>query len=196
MKLQLIGINKKFGEKVIFRDFGFTFPEKGIVHINGKSGVGKTTLFRMICGLDKDYEGQILGGGIKNCSYCFQEHRLFENLTVLENITYLSYPYPSVDSDNEARQMLILLGFSEQDMKLYPSELSGGMKQRVAFIRACLRKTPILLLDEPTKEINFELSQLLYSLIEEEAKSRLVLLSTHDTIPSHVKICEKIYIEN
>ena len=76
--------------------------------------------------------------------------------------------------------MFALLGFSERDLSLYPSELSGGMIQRVSLVRALLRNSPILLLDEPTKELNAGLRDVVMELIYNESNYRTVILVTHN----------------
>ena len=76
--------------------------------------------------------------------------------------------------------MLSSLGFSAADSLLYPDELSGGMKQRVSLARAFLRNAPILLLDEPTKELDEENANKALEIIKKEANSRLVILVTHN----------------
>ena len=73
MNLKIINLSKSFGEKRIFNDFSYVFPEKGICVITGASGVGKTTLLRMIAGLDTDYSGTIENGGIGRVSYMFHD---------------------------------------------------------------------------------------------------------------------------
>ena len=77
--------------------------------------------------------------------------------------------------------MLSFLGFSSSDMNLYPTELSGGMKQRVSFARAFLKKSKIILLDEPTKELDDKLREKIYELIIKESKKRLVIIVSHLT---------------
>ena len=78
--------------------------------------------------------------------------------------------------------MLTRLSFTESDMHKRPSELSGGMKQRVAFVRAMLKNAPILILDEPTKELDPDTAKIMVDIIVEESKKRLVIVVTHDNI--------------
>ncbi len=177
MNLSIKNLSKSFNDKKIFDNFSYEFKEKGIYAISGESGVGKTTLLRIISGLDVDYSGAIVGGGFKNVSVAFQEYRLFPTLTAIENVTVTTDTTDSASSDAEA--LLSRLGFSCEELKKIPSELSGGMKQRVSLARAFLKKTPILLLDEPTKELDASLRDTVYSIILEESERRLVIIVTH-----------------
>ena len=178
MALSIKSLKKSFGEKSIFKDFSYEFSDNGIYIISGDSGSGKTTLLRIISGLDKEYSGDVSGGGFDNVSYSFQEYRLFPMLTALKNLTVVFHE-PSDDDILSAQELLSMLKFTESDMALYPRELSGGMKQRVSFARAVLKKSPILILDEPTKELDSEICQIIRKIIIEESKKRLVILVTH-----------------
>ena len=179
MNLSIKNLRKKFGDKVIFNDFSYSFSKTGIYVIKGASGIGKTTLLRIIAGLDNEFEGTVENGGIHNVSFMFQEYRLFPTLSALENTLI-------ADDSNEAldfaKNLLTKLGISEPDFAKSPSELSGGMKQRIAFARAILRKSPILILDEPTKELDEKSVSSVLNVIANEAKNRLVLLVTHENL--------------
>lgn len=178
MSLTITNLTKRFGNKIIFTDFSYAFPDKGLYLIKGDSGVGKTTLLRIISGLDNSYAGSVTGGGIGNVSYAFQEYRLFPTLTALENVIISSKSESPADYE-KAKEYLLQLGFTDEDMNLYPSELSGGMKQRVSIARAFFSNGKILLLDEPTKELDPLLSDVVLNMITEEAKRRLVIIVSH-----------------
>ena len=179
MGLRLNGLTKSFDKKTLFRDFSYEFGDTGIYAVTGASGTGKTTLLRLVAGLDKEFEGEIAGGGIKSCSICFQEHRLFPHLTAVQNVTAVSFHEETVENTLAAKALLRRLNFTDDDMQLYPAELSGGMRQRVAFARAVLRKSSILILDEATKELDASLVDTVLDIIKEEGEKRLVLLVTH-----------------
>ena len=179
MSLSLKNISKSFDDKKIFESFSYSFNENGLYVLTGDSGRGKTTLLRIISGLDENYSGTVDGGGVGNVSFAFQEHRLFPKLTVIQNILVASFKSADKNSENATRVLLKTLNFSEEDMQLYPEELSGGMKQRVSIARAILRNSPILLLDEPTKELDSLLAETVADLIAKESLKRLVIVSTH-----------------
>ena len=181
MQLTLINVTKSFDNKAILENFSYDFSGTGIFALLGESGSGKTTLLRMIAGLDSDYNGEIQGGGIKNVSFAFQEYRLFPELTALENAVIANGDKDDAELSAKARKMLLTLGFDEADLKLFPRELSGGMKQRVSLTRAFLRNTPILLLDEPTKELDENIRKTLYEIIRAESEKRLVIIVSHQS---------------
>ena len=111
-------------------------------------------------------------------SFAFQEYRLFPELSALDNVMIASVD--NSDADRlEAVSLLSKLGFSTEDTSLFPSELSGGMKQRVSLARALLKKAPVLLLDEPTKELDPALCERVCEMIRKCAEERTVLLVTH-----------------
>ena len=177
--LEIKNLSKSFDGKTLFGNFNLSFKDKGVYAIVGESGIGKTTLLRMIAGLDNEYTGEIFGGGIERVSFAFQEYRLFPWLSAIDNVIFAISDRKDEAVYKKAYDMLSTLGFSESDMNLTPSGLSGGMKQRVSIARAMLFDRPILLLDEPTKELDPGNSDIVRSLIIEESRRRLVILVTH-----------------
>ena len=174
MSLKINNLTKKFDERVILNDFSHAFDTRGLYVITGESGIGKTTLLRIIAGLDKDYTGEVADAGIENASFMFQEYRLFPSLNALKNAAI------SLQDTRDAEALLKRLGFEDEDLKKKPHQLSGGMKQRVAFARAVLMDAPILILDEPTKELDPESIGIMLAVIKEQAEKRLVIAVTHD----------------
>lgn len=179
MSLTIDRLGKRFGRKEIFKDFSYSFEDKKIYALVGESGVGKTTLTRIIAGLDTDHTGSVTGGDIGRVSVAFQEHRLIPTLTALHNVVLANHDDITDETKSEALSMLASLGISNNDANLFPAELSGGMKQRVSLARAFLKKAPILILDEPTGELDPENALLVRELIREQAKWRTVIIVTH-----------------
>ena len=180
MSLKIENLFKAYGEKKILDNFSYEFKDTGLYIVSGESGIGKTTLLRIISGIDKKYTGYISGGGFENVSVSFQEYRLFPNLTAIRNISEVAFKNPSEENIEKAKKALLDLGFTESEINLLPPELSGGMKQRVSLARAFLKTSPILILDEPTKELDRELSLKVMKIIENESKKRLVIMVTHN----------------
>ena len=178
MTLKLNNVSKSFSDRTILNNFSYTFENTGLYFILGESGVGKTTLLRIIAGLDTAFSGTVENGGIANTSFMFQEYRLFPALNALKNAA-ISDKEGSLE---RASAMLRRLGFKEDDLKKRPAQLSGGMKQRVAFVRALLKDCPILILDEPTKELDTDTVRIMLDMIKEESEQRLVIAVTHDDV--------------
>lgn len=170
-------IRKTYGNDPLFSDFSLTVRSPGIYALCGESGVGKTTLLHMIAGLVCPDGGRIHAEG--KISLMFQEHRLFPGETVLKNLLLSCFSAPAKEDENRAHDLLSELGFSDEDMAKYPDMLSGGMARRVAFARALLFPSDILLLDEPTKELDEDNRKKMLSLVTDAARTRIVLLVTH-----------------
>lgn len=171
--IECTNLSKRFGDKVILSGWSHTFPETGIVAVTGPSGRGKTTLLRMIAGLDKDYEGQIRLSGVGSMSMVFQENRLLPTLTALQNVDLVS------KDTGKAEKILSRLGLSD-DLGTYPGELSGGMKRRVAFARAFAKDADLYILDEPFVSVDEDTKKELLDIVREAGAKSLVLLVTHD----------------
>ena len=180
MSLVLKDITKSYGERRVLDGFSYKFNDKGVYVLRGESGAGKTTLMRIIAGLENDFSGKLKGRPL-TCAVAFQEYRLFPTLSALDNVVTLAggTRRESINVRVDAARLLTELGFSEREMQLKPSELSGGMKQRVSIARALLASARVVLLDEPTKELDPNLCEKVNSIIRAEAQSRLIIVITH-----------------
>ena len=136
----------------------------------GPSGIGKTTLFRLLAGLEKADDGRITGLSGKKLSVVFQEDRLFPQLTVLKNL--------QVAGDG-AEKWLSRLGLSEAAQQ-YPEELSGGMKRRASIGRALCYNGDIFLLDEPFQGLDDSIKKDVMDILLELKAQKTILLITHD----------------
>ncbi len=179
MSLEIKNLSKSFGDKQLFSNLSYKFPSIGSVAVIGESGAGKTTLLRMIAELDKDYIGEIIKSRKENVSFAFQEHRLFSTVSALDNLRLVSFSSDDHEAYKRSEEMLLSLGFTKEDTALFPCELSGGMKQRVSLARAFLKDSGILLLDEPTKELDEENISLVLNEIKRQSQHRLVIIVTH-----------------
>ncbi len=184
MSITITKIKKQFGDRVVLNDFSYTFLKHGAYALVGNSGSGKTTLLRLLAGLESPDAGALKVEG--DVAVSFQEYRLLDNLTVLDNLLLVLYKKPT-EKDRKAALLLLerlsLLPYAAS----YPQELSGGMKQRVSLARAFLSDAPILLLDEPIKELDSALADEVISIMREEAKIRLVVFTAHDaSLPTAV----------
>ena len=191
--LELRKINKAFGGKQILTNFSLSIPEKQILAIVGPSGGGKTTLLRMLAGLETIDSGEIYYNGESLAidelekrnllGFVFQDFQLFPHLSVLENLT-LS-PIKTMDMDKEAaekkaRGLLEQLGLAGH-ADAFPFSLSGGQKQRVALARAMMINPEIIGYDEPTSALDPELRLEVEKLIlQNKERGMTQIVVTHD----------------
>lgn len=195
MSLKLINVTKRYDadRPPIIDNLSYEFPDTGIFLLTGASGIGKTTLLNIISGLDTDYQGEVEDGGYKHLekvSYMFQTHILFPYRNAIKNA---ALAYGKRDYER-ASELLLRLGFKPEDLKKKPRSLSGGMQQRVCFARAVLKNSSILLLDEPTKELDPDTMQIMLQIINEESKHRLIIAATHDDIANKLDNAKIIHL--
>lgn len=171
--IELKNINKKY-DHTIFKDFNLTIQDDRITCILGESGVGKTTLLKMIAGLT-DYSGTITG--IKKIAYIFQEDRLIPSLTVYQNLKLVC---PNA-SDEKIDEMLDKLKILDKK-NTYPLKLSGGESKRVSIARAFLYDGEIILMDEAfsSLDLSLKLNLIDFFIGLWKQKPKTVLFVTHD----------------
>lgn len=169
------------------RHFDFDMPGGEICALIGRSGCGKTTLLRMLAGLETATAGSIdfvNEEGVSaspRLSVVFQEHRLFPWMSVTDNIRVAIRDLPAAEQDRRIADVLKLIGL-ETFATAYPDELSGGMSQRVGFARAMVSEPDVLLLDEPFSALDALTRHQLYREFIDIylRKPMTVLLITHD----------------
>ena len=172
-KILLEHIHMAFGEKEIFSDLNLALSSPGEYAVLGPSGRGKTTLLRLIAGLEKPLSGKVTLPQDVRISFCFQEDRLLPWKTVLENVLL-------VCPDREiAQHWLELVGLAGEENS-YPDTLSGGMKRRASLARALAYDSDILLMDEPFRALDEQTHAQMLSLVRAAAKDKLLILVTHD----------------
>ena len=175
--IEVKNIVKSFGKKTVLNNVSFSVPNAGVYAIVGRSGIGKTTLLRLIAGLDTPDSGSIDAKNVK-IAYKFQEPRLIDWLTALDNVAVVIEDKST--AVELARAWLATVDLSDVAL-LYPDQLSGGMQQRVALARALAFEGDVLLLDEPFSAVDEETKQTLLSLVKQYAQTHAVILVTHDT---------------
>ncbi|MEI6578048.1 MAG: ATP-binding cassette domain-containing protein [Eubacteriales bacterium] len=168
----LENVSKGYEDKKVLNSLTLILPEKGVFCLSGASGVGKTTLLRLLAGLETPDSGSITGLQDKRISMVFQGDRLLPNSTAIENVAVASSP-------EAAKLWLKKLELTDAADKK-PGKLSGGMQRRVALARALAFGGDVLLLDEPFKGFDNELKMRIIPYIVDFAKNALVVLVTHD----------------
>lgn len=185
-------LNKKNGTHAI-NDISFSLPNIGMVFIVGKSGSGKSTLLNILGGLDDFDSGSVIVDGndlgkmshsdfnkyrSSYVSFIFQDHFLIDQLKVKDNVD-LSL---NIINENDYDKVLETLKLVDLEEKFdnYPVELSGGERQRVAVTRAIIKNPKLILCDEPTGNLDEKTTKLVFDLLKELSKKRLVLVVSHD----------------
>ena len=191
--LELKNISKRFKDRQILSNFNLTVEENKILAIVGPSGGGKTTLLRMLAGLEKIDSGEIIYNGEslpidelekRNLlGFVFQDFQLFPHLTVLENLVLSPIKTMNMSKKEAEQKALLLLeklGLSKQ-INSYSNSLSGGQKQRVALARAMMINPKIIGYDEPTSALDPELRLEVEKLILQNKELGITqIVVTHD----------------
>jgi sulfate transport system ATP-binding protein len=169
VSIEIKNISKTFGGVVAVNNVNFSIQHGELMALLGPSGGGKTTVLRMIAGLEMPTSGDILIGGQRvndvsvqqrNIGFVFQNYALFKNMSVFGNIAFGLKIKKWKRPDQEARvaELLELLELKGLE-KRYPHQLSGGQRQRVAIARALAPKPAVLLLDEPFGAVDAKIRQ-------------------------------------
>ena len=175
-KMQIQEISKRYGDTVVFDRFSCTLYPGEVNVLFGASGSGKTTLLRLLMGLEEADEGSLSSFEKVRISSVFQEDRLCNNLSAFSNVKLVVEP--SVSS-NQIQEALAAVGLGDAIRKS-ARELSGGMKRRVALVRALLATYDLLVLDEPFKGLDELTKQQVIAYTEKSTKDKTVILVTHD----------------
>lgn len=199
--LEIKGLSKTYygldGEVEAVQDFSLSVNEGEFISIIGSSGCGKSTVLNIISDLDNDYEGSIKY--IKKDlikGYMLQEDCLFPWLTILDNalLGLKISKNLNKESINYTKNLLIKYGLGEF-LDKYPSDLSGGMRQRVALIRTLAIKPDILFMDEPFSALDYQtrlqVSDDVFRILKEENKTAIMV--THD-IAEAISLSDKVVV--
>lgn len=199
--LSIQNLKVKYGNTVALSDFSLTIKRGEIYSLIGPSGCGKSTLLKVLCGIIKDYEGDIAFNdkvfSPKDVAigYVPQQYGLLEWKTIRDNI-FLSYKLNPDKTLKEPEVSAIISSLEIDDLQSrYPSQLSGGQKQRVALARAFISQPDILLMDEPFSSLDTftsEASQRLFLRLWEKYKVTTLFI-THN-IHEAVSIGEHIIV--
>ncbi len=205
MSISVQGISKVFKgrrkgdeENVVLKDVSFDVQEGEFVSLLGPSGCGKTTTLTIIAGFQKANGGKIVVNGKEvskpgpDRSFMFQNYALFPWLKVGENIEYpmKKMKVPKAERKQKLKELLEMAQLTDYE-NYYIHEISGGMKQRVALLRAIACDPQVLLMDEPLGAVDFQMRQLLQMQLESilQQKKTTALMVTHD-------VDESIYLSD
>ena len=198
--LEIKNLNKKYygmkQELVAIKDISFSVEGGEYLAIVGPSGCGKSTLLNIIGNIDTKNGGEVILEGDINIGYMLQEDSLFPWLTILDNclIGLKVHGEVSEDKIDYVKNLLNIYGLKDF-MNIYPTSLSGGMRQRVALIRTLAMKPDILLLDEPFSALDYQtrlaVSDDVYRIIKDTGKT--VIMITHD-IAEAISMADRVIV--
>lgn len=192
-------LSKSFGRRLIFKDIGFSLEDSGIFGIAGPNGSGKSTLVKIIAGLISPSSGKIIHsfsgkeiiperlhnhiGFISTYLILYEEFTAWENLTISSNIRGVKFSNEKVET---LLNKFLIFNRRNDLVKTY----SSGMKQRLKFIFALMHSPDVLILDEPTSNLDEEGKKVVYDIIQEEGKDRIVVIASNEE--KDLNLCEQI----
>lgn len=204
--LELKNIKKIYqddiGETIAIKDFSYTFVPESFTSIIGPSGCGKSTLLSIIAGLEKVNAGEILFNGVPfdnenfNIGYMLQKDYLLDWRTIYKNILFGLEVKNRLNDESIEYAINLLKKYDLYDFRnKYPSQLSGGMRQRVALIRTLAINPDILLLDEAFSALDYQtrlaVTEDVYQIIKNEKK--ITIMVTHD-IPESITMSDNVIV--
>lgn len=189
--VEFSGVSKKFGKRELFFEFSLTIDEGEFVCFLGPSGCGKSTLLRMIAGLETPDVGFVRCKQ-ENLGFVFQEPRLLSWRNVGENIALPLELTGFNPAKDQIAKLLEKVRLAPETRKLFPKNLSGGMKMRVSLARALSTMPLVLLMDEPLSALDeatrFDLQEEIYGLFEQQ-KNLSIVFVTHS-------VAEAVFLAN
>lgn len=179
-------IHKTFDEQLVIDDFSYTFEEGKTYQILGDSGIGKTTLLRIMMGLEKATSGEVIyEKSPLTFAPVFQESRLVEDKNSILNVQLVNRKLPKEEIKKALEEIL------PPDSLLKPvKELSGGMRRRLEIARSLLSKNLILVMDEPFASLDKENIEGVINFIEHYREGRTLIFTSHVEIkfPGTIKV--------
>lgn len=194
--IELVNVSKKYKKVVALHNINFKIVQGDFISIIGKSGAGKSTLLNILAGIDVPSNGKYLYNGevlpndihslskfrVDNIGIIVQNFALINSIKVYDNIALpLKYQkYSKERIKNEVIEISKVIGI-EDKLNSYPNKLSGGECQRVAIARAVVKKSKIILADEPTGSLDDENRDIILSILKDLNKNGVsIIIVTHD----------------
>jgi len=187
--VEAVDLNKSFGRRLIFNDLQFKFAKAGVYGISGPNGSGKSTLVKIIAGILSASKGKIIHnvndkeiseenlhdhiGFVSPYLVLYEEFSTYENLKLFAEIRGVKFNQERVDY---LLNKFLLFKRKDDLLKTY----SSGMKQRVKFIFALMHSPQLLILDEPTSNLDDEGKNSVYDLVKEEGQKNIVLIASNE----------------
>ena len=201
--LEASGLNKSFGRRLIFNDLQFKFDKSGVYGISGPNGSGKSTLVKIIAGIIGASQGKIFHkldekeiaeehihnhiGFVSPYLVLYEEFTTYENLKLFADIRGVKFNQERVDY---LLNKFLIFKRKDDLLKTY----SSGMKQRVKFIFALMHSPQLLILDEPTSNLDDEGKNSVYEIVKEEGQKNIVLIASNEK--NDLELCDDtVYLE-
>jgi len=197
--VQAIDVNKTFGRRLIFKNLNFKIENEGILGISGANGSGKSTLVKIIAGINSPSSGKIIHkenekeiiseklhnhiGFVSPYLVLYEEFSAWENLQYFAQIRRVKFEKEKIE--NLLNEFLLFIR-KDDLVKTY----SSGMKQRLKFIFALMHSPKLLILDEPTSNLDEEGKESVYRIVENEGKSNIVIIASNEK--SDLQYCNQI----
>lgn len=188
--IALKNIYKNYGQQEVLKNFSAEFPDGSKTALMGHSGVGKTTVLKLIMGLEKPDSGEVYRSEGR-LAVVFQEDRLVEEMSALGNLKIVLKKGAEADPE----EILEALGLAKELLSKPVRELSGGEKRRVAIARALAVEPDVLLLDEPFKGIDEATLPKVIGEISSRAERATVILVTHSEAEAGAMGAEIVKLE-
>ena len=177
MSIIITDLCKSLDDNEILKNVNITLEDSSIYCLMGASGIGKTTLLRILMGLERADSGCISGIDTKNISCMFQEDRLIPDLSAIDNVRIV---LRRKNNRAEVRNNLLSI-LPDDSLDLPVSSLSGGMKRRVALARALSYPGKLIILDEPFTGLDKDTKLNVINYILKMRNNRTLLIATHGT---------------
>lgn len=183
---------KAYDDHVVLNGISLKISSGKIIGLAGSSGSGKSSLLRLIQGLDSINGGEIIIKGTSG--FMFQDFQLFPHMTVLKNVVYApSVLNPSYDYTGDAIKLLTKLSINDK-AESYPHNLSGGQKQRVALARSLITNPDLLLCDEPTSGLDVATIDEVVELLKSVCKNNMTMIIASHDLDFLTKIADRIIV--
>lgn len=188
-RIEATNLSKKFNERLIFKNVGFELQSGQSLVVTGQNGSGKTTLMRIISGLLSPTEGRLTffkDDRIIEAEQIFKHIglvgpylQLYTNLTALENLAFFSKIRGLGMNRPKILELTKQVGLEGREMD-YVKNYSSGMIQRLKFVFALIHEPPILLVDEPTSNLDEKGMEIVYGLLNKQMENRILIVATNN----------------
>jgi heme exporter protein A len=199
--IQSQNLSKLFGRRLIFRDINFSWAEKGIFGISGPNGSGKSTLVKIVAGLIAPSSGKIIhknsGGEIipeklhNHIGFVSPYLVLYEEFSAWENLKIFA-KIRGVEFNSEKVTFYLTQFLLENRKNDLVKTYSSGMKQRLKFIFALMHSPEVLIFDEPTSNLDEEGKKVVYKIVNEEGKQRIIIIASNEV--KDLELCSEVLL--